>query len=299
MSRPPAKRTATRRGAKPAPKRKQQPRKKGPGLMDHVLAALPFSEATLTRIATWGIVGMFGIGVITVATWFGVPQIIGVGAAQAVGEAGLRVDTIQINGLKRMDRMTVYQQVLDQNARAMPLVNLSDVRAKLLAYPWIKDARVSRRLPDKLLIDIVEREPAAIWQNHGQLMLIDPTGVPLEPVSREAMPDLPLLVGDGANSQEPARRDLMDSAPALKPLVRAATWVGNRRWDIIFDTGEKLQLPEGEKEAKDALKKFAEKDGSLRLLGRGNLGFDMRDTESGNLVVRRPAAIGAPAATGL
>jgi cell division protein FtsQ len=297
MSRPPAKRTATRRGAKPAPKRRQIARKKGPGLMDQALAALPFSQATLTRIATWGIVGMFMVGLLTVATWFGVPQLIGVGAAQAVGEAGLRVDTIQINGLKRMDRMTVYQQVLDQNARAMPLVDLAEVRTKLLAYPWIKDARVSRRLPDKLLIDIVEREPAAIWQNHGQLMLIDPSGVPLEPVSREAMPDLPLLVGDGANSMEPMRRDLMDSAPALKPLVRAATWVGNRRWDIIFDTGEKLQLPEGDKEAKDALKTFAEKDGAYRLLGRGNLGFDMRDSD--NLVIRRPAAIGAPAATGL
>lgn len=297
MSRPHARRAATRRGGKPAQKRKQVARKKQPGLMDQALAALPFSQATLTRIATWGIVALFSVGLITVATWFGVPQVIGVGAAQAVGEAGLRVDTIQINGLKRMNRMTVYQQVLDQNARAMPLVDLADVRTRLLAYPWIKDARVSRRLPDKLLIDIVEREPAAIWQNHGQLMLIDPMGVPLEPVSREAMPDLPLLIGDGANAQEPARRDLMDSAPALKPLVRAATWVGNRRWDIIFDTGEKLQLPEGEKEARDALKTFAEKDGAYRLLGRGNLGFDMRDPD--NLVIRRPAAIGAPAATGL
>ncbi|NIJ66323.1 cell division protein FtsQ [Sphingomonas leidyi] len=297
MSRPPARRAATRRGAKPVQKRKQIARKKQPGLMDQALAALPVSQATLTRIATWGIVAMFSVGLITVATWFGVPQVIGVGAAQAVGEAGLRVDTIQINGLKRMNRMTVYQQVLDQNARAMPLVDLADVRTRLLAYPWIKDARVSRRLPDKLLIDIVEREPAAIWQNHGQLMLIDPMGVPLEPVSREAMPDLPLLIGDGANAQEPVRRDLMDSAPALKPLVRAATWVGNRRWDIIFDTGEKLQLPEGEKEARDALKTFAEKDGAYRLLGRGNLGFDMRDPD--NLVIRRPAAIGVPAATGL
>jgi cell division protein FtsQ len=296
MSRAPARRTSTRRGAKPAPKRKQT-RKKQPGLLDQALAALPFSQATLTRMATWGIVAMFAIGVLTVATWFGVPQLIGTGAAQAVGEAGLRVDTIQINGLKRMNRMTVYQQVLDQDSRAMPLVDLAAVRARLLAYPWIKDARVSRRLPDKLLIDIVEREPGAIWQNHGQLMLIDASGVPLEPVSREAMPDLPLLIGDGANSQEPARRDLMDTAPALKPLVRAATWVGNRRWDIIFDTGEKLQLPEGEKEAKDALKTFAEKDGAYRLLGRGNLGFDMRDPD--NLVIRRPAAMAAPAPTGL
>ncbi len=296
MSRAPAQRTATRRGAKPQ-KRKPARRPKRPGMIDQTLAALPFSQETLNRIATWGIVGMFGIGVLSVAGWFGVPQMIGIGAAQAVGEAGLRVDNIQIDGLKRMDRMTIYQQVLDQNSRAMPLVDLSELRERLLKYPWIKDARVSRRLPDKLLIDIVEREPGAIWQNHGQLMLIDPSGVPLEPVSREAMPDLPLVIGDGANSQEPARRTLMDAAPALKPLVRAATWVGNRRWDIIFDTGEKLQLPEGEQEAKDALKTFAEKDGTYRLLGRGNLGFDMRDPD--NLVIRRPAAIGAPAATGL
>ena len=296
MSRAPARRTATRRGAKPQ-KRKQTRKTKRPGLIDQTLAALPISQATLQRMATWTIVGVFGIGAVTVATWLGVPQMIGIGAAQAVGEAGLRVDNIQIDGLKRMDRMTVYQQVLDQDSRAMPLVDLAAVRERLLKYPWIKDARVSRRLPDKLLIDIVEREPAAIWQNHGQLMLIDPSGVPLQPVSREAMPDLPLLIGDGANSQEPARRDLMDSAPALKPLVRAATWVGNRRWDIIFDTGEKLQLPEGEKEAREALKTFAEKDGAYRLLGRGNLGFDMRDPD--NLVVRRPAAIGVPAATGL
>jgi cell division protein FtsQ len=297
MSRAPTKRTTTtRRNARPQ-KRKPTRRQQRPGLLDQAVAALPFSQATLTRIATWSIVGMFGIGVVSVAGWFGVPQMIGIGAAEAVGEAGLRVENIQIDGLKRMDKMSVYQQVLDQNARAMPLVDLEDVRQRLLKFPWIKDARVSRRLPDKLLINIVEREPAAIWQNHGQLMLVDAEGVPLEPVSREAMPDLPLLIGEGANSMEPARRILMDAAPALKPLVRAATWVGNRRWDIIFDTGEKLQLPEGDEEAKAALKKFAEQDGEARLLGRGNLGFDMRDPDK--LVVRRPAAIGVPAATGL
>ena len=296
MSRAPAKRTTTRRNATPQ-KRKQARRPKRPGLFEQAVAALPVSQATLQRIATWGIVGVFAIGALTVATWFGVPQMVGVGMSQAVGEAGFKVDEIQIDGLKRMDKMTVYAQALDQDSRAMPLVDLAEVRARLLKYPWVKDARVSRRLPNTLRIFIVEREPAAIWQNHGQLMLVDPTGVPLEPVSRDAMPDLPLLIGEGANAQEPARRKLMDAAPALKPLVRAATWIGNRRWDLIFDTGEKLQLPEGEEAAIAALKTFAEKDSQYRLLGRGNLGFDMRDPD--NLVVRRPAAIGVPAATGL
>jgi cell division protein FtsQ len=68
---------------------------------------------------------------------------------------------------------------------------------------------------------------------------------------------------------------------------------------VIFDTGERLQLPEGEKQSADALKKFAELDGTQRLLGRGYLGFDMRDPDK--LVVRRQGTLSTPqtAATGV
>ena len=78
------------------------------------------------------------------------------------------------------------------------------MREQLLRYGWIADAHVSRRLPDTLLIDIVEREPAAVWQDRGQLTLIDATGVLLEPVRPDAMPDLPLVIGPGADRQEAA-----------------------------------------------------------------------------------------------
>jgi cell division protein FtsQ len=109
------------------------------------------------------------------------------------------------------------------------------------------------------------------------------------------MPDLPLLIGESANSQEPARRQLLEAAPALRPLVKAATWIGNRRWDLIFNTGEKLQLPEGEAESAAALKKFAELDGTERLLGKGYLGFDMRDPDK--MVVRRQGVVEPPQPT--
>lgn len=295
MSRRPAQRTATRRGATPSKKKVPARRPKRPGLFEQAVAALPLSEQTLQRIATWSIVVAVGAAALGLASYAGLPAMAGVAVADVVGEAGLRVDEIQIDGIKRMDRMTVYQQVLDQNTRAMPLVDLAQVRERLLKFPWVKDARVSRRLPNTLRIFIVEREPAAIWQNHGQLMLVDTTGVPLEPVSRDAMPaDMPLLIGDGANAQETARKGLMQAAPALQPLVRAATWVGNRRWDLTFNTGERLQLPEGEEEAAKALRKFAELDGEQRLLGKGNIRFDMRD--AGNMVVQRRVAPQPPAA---
>lgn len=290
MSRSQPKRTTTRRGAtsKKAPAR----RPKRPGLIERAVAALPISHETWHRIVTTTIVGSVAAAALGVAVWAGVPAMAGVAASNLVGEAGLKVDAIQIDGIKRMDRMTVYEQALDQDSRAMPLVDLAMVRERLLQHPWVKDARVSRQLPNTLRIYIVEREPAAIWQNHGQLMLVDTTGVPLEPVSREAMPDLPLLIGEGANSQEATRRKLLETAPALRPLVKAATWIGNRRWDLLFDTGERLQLPEGEAEAAAALRKFAELDNSQRLLGRGHIGFDMRDPEK--LVVRRQNIVNPP-----
>lgn len=293
MSRRPAQaqRATTRRGDKPKPRGTAR-RPARAGILDQAIAGIPLSPETLHKVTTWSIVGAVGAVVLTIGILAGVPQMIGVGIAQAVGDAGLKVDEIQIDGLKRMDRATVYEQVLDQDSRAMPLVNLADVRARLLRFPWVKDARVSRRLPATLHIAIEERIPAAVWQNHGQLMLIDPTGVPLEPVSAEAMPDLPLLIGEGANTQEAARKHLLETQPGLKPLVKAMSWVGNRRWDIFFTSGEKLQLPEGEDEAVAALRKFVAIDGTQRLLGRGYVGFDMRDANK--LVVRRQGVIEPP-----
>lgn len=265
-------------------------------MLDQLMTALPFSPATLQRLATWGIVGVTGVVAFGIANWFGIPAMAGVAASEVVGDAGLRLEKIEVTGIRRMDQITVYKQALDQKSRAMPLVDLAAVRARLLQYPWVEDARVSRRLPDTLSIHIIEREPAAIWQSHGQLMLIDTKGALLEPVSREAMPDLPLLIGENANRMEEARRKLMDAAPALKPLVKAAIWIGNRRWDLVFDTGERLMLPEGEMEAAAALARFAKMDASDNLLGKGMISFDLR--VPGTMYVRKPTrTTSQPAAT--
>jgi cell division protein FtsQ len=265
-------------------KRKQARRAKKAGLLDHAVAALPVSEHTLRHVAAWTITAIAAAVALGVAAWFGIPGAMGVAMAEGIGRAGFRVEKIELAGVNRVDRMAVYTVALNQKSRAMPLVDLTAVRERLLRFPWVEDARVSRRLPDTLVVDIVERRAAAVWQNNGQLMLIDGGGVPLEPVTVEKMPDLPLVIGANANAQEPAYRTLMDAAPALKPRVRAASWIGDRRWDLLFATGERLSLPEGEDDAAKALAKFAQLDGEQRLLGRGYVKFDMRDPDK--LVVR-------------
>jgi len=211
-------------------------------------------------------------------------------AGEAIGRAGFTVKRIDVVGLRNMDSAPVYEIALEQRTMAMPLVDVSNIRQELLRYGWVKDARVSRRLPDTLVIDIVERRPAALWQDRDRLALIDSEGVVIDRVPVTQMPDLPLLVGPRANLQGRSLSRLLDAAPTVRPQLVSATWVGGRRWDLTLQTGETIALPEGEDAARTALAKFADLDKSTGLLGRGLLRFDLR--LPGKMIVRLPRAPG-------
>jgi cell division protein FtsQ len=223
-------------------------------------------------------------------------------AGTAIGRAGFMVSGYQIAGLRHMNRVLVDGVVTDELHRAaesaggekapQALVDVSEIRRRLLQFGWVKDARVSRRLPDTLVIDIVERTPAALWQNQGQLALIDSDGVMLDRVPVDKMPDLPLLIGPGANGEAQQLERLMNAVPTLKPQLASATWVGGRRWDLNFQSGEIVALPEGDGASKTALSKFARLDKSAGLLGRGIVRFDLR--VPGKMIVRLPRAPGEP-----
>lgn len=255
----------------------QRKGKPKPSMLTRTIDSIPISAALMQRVVTYSILGVAGAAILSIAMMLGLPAYAATQLAEVVGGAGFAVKRVEVTGIDRMDRLTVYAVALDQKSRAMPLVDLEKVRGELLQYGWIADARVSRRLPDTLVVDIVERKPAAVWQHAQQLSLIDDKGIVLEQVALNAMPDLPLVIGPDANVQATALTDLMSHAPRLKPMLAGATWVGNRRWDLRFQSGEVLALPEGDAPSAKALTKFAAMDGLDRLLGRGFVRFDMRD----------------------
>lgn len=271
-----ASRATIKRGTRP-PSRPRKPAPKKPGVFARAIGTVPVNHDAVQRIVTWGTLGLGAALGIVVLQAFGVPAMAGTQVASAFGRAGFEVKRVDLRGIHHMDRLTVYAIAFDQHSMAMPLVDLDQVRDRLMRYGWVQDARVSRRLPDTLVVDIVERKPAAVWQYQGKLRLIDASGVVLEDVSDEAALDLPLLIGAGANTHAGELATLLAKAPSLKPVIAGATWVGARRWDLRFQSGETLALPEGDDESGRALVRFARMDSSQRLLGRGFLKFDMRD----------------------
>jgi cell division protein FtsQ len=236
------------------------------------------------RIGGWAF-AVLAVAVAVAAIFaFRVPQMAATGVAEGIGDAGFTMRRVEIKGDDRVSRLDIYNVAFDQPSMAMPLVDLEATRARLLRFGWIREARVHRRLPDTLVIDIIERQPAAIWQNERELSLIDAEGVVLEPVRIDAMPELPLVIGANANRHLAALDGLLVEAPHLRPQVAGATWVSGRRWDVRFQTGEVLALPEGDAPARRAIRNFARMDQQTQLLGRGFVRFDMRIP--GRFVVR-------------
>jgi len=265
-----------RGGAQRAPTRKKGARR------------LPGDQTKIAKWAAWAFAMFLALIAAVVLIALDVPGKAMTAAGEAVGWAGFTVKRVDVVGLKNMDSAPVYEVALEQRSMAMPLVDVAAVRQKLLRYGWIKDARVSRRLPDTLVIDIVERQPAALWQDRDRLALVDSEGVVIDRVPVTQMPDLPLLVGPGANLHGRELNRILAAAPSLKPQLVSATWVGRRRWDLQLQTGETVALPEGTEAARTALAKFAELDKSTGLLGRGLIRFDLR--LPGKMVVRLPHA---------
>ena len=265
-----------RQSARGKTSRKPQP----PSMLD----ALPLSGETVRRVSWTLLVAMLLALGVAIAAAMHVPQIIGTEVGERIGAAGFSVKRVEIKGLDRMQKLPVYSVALDQQSMAMPLVDIAGTRARLMRFGWIEDARVSRRWPDTLVVDVVERKPAAVWQHNQRLSLIDSSGVVLEEVKLDAMPDLPLVIGPAANRQAETLTRLLAAAPQLKPMLEGATWVGGRRWDLRFQSGEVLALPEGQDRAAKALIHFGRMDQAAQLLGRGLARFDMR--VPGKMIVR-------------
>ena len=248
-----------------------------------LLQSAGFAPGTGKRIGGWVFAGMAVAILVAVSLAFRLPAIAGTAMAETIGDAGFTMKRVEIKGAERVSRLDIYNVAFDQPSMALPLVDLEATRERLLQFGWVKEARISRRWPDTLVVDVVERQPVAIWQNNRQLNLIDGEGVVLEPVRLESMPDLPLVIGPAANREVAALSALLEGTPHLRPQIAGATWVGGRRWDIRFQTGETLTLPEGD-EAKRAILRFARMDQQTQLLGRGFVRFDMRDPR--RMVVR-------------
>ncbi|GAB5348036.1 cell division protein FtsQ/DivIB [Alteriqipengyuania sp. 357] len=260
--------------------------RQGKGAVNTALSALPISQRQLQGGFLALILAVAAALAWWVASAAGVPALLHQQMAVSAGSAGFQMRNIDLTGVERMNRLKIYEEVMEHRGTPMPLLDLQAIRNDLKQMPWVAEARVSRQLPDKLVIDIDERTPHAVLVRPDRLVLVDRHGIELDPIGENDAQGMLRISGAGAKDQIDSLDRVLAAAPALQPQIASAHRIGERRWNIVFKTGQILALPQGEDEAAEAFIDFARMDGLYRLLGGKATVIDLRVPD--RYVLREP-----------
>lgn len=154
-------------------------------------------------------------------------------------------------------------------------LDLEAMREAVVSLDPVKSARLYVRQGNVLQVDIVERIPVVLWRNDRGLQLLDDEGALVGPAFLRAdWPELPLIVGTGANTQVEEALELVRAAQPLASRFRGLVRMGERRWDVVLDRDQRIMLPE--EGAVHALERVIAMDQAVDMLERDLLAVDLR-----------------------
>lgn len=153
---------------------------------------------------------------------------------------------------------------------------LDHMRAEIEGLDAVARADLVIRPGGVLEVRIVERVPAVIWRSREAVELLDAEGRRVAGVAqRGTFPDLPLIVGDGADRAVPEAGALIAAAAPLGERMVGLVRVGERRWDLVLMSGQRILLPE--RGAVAALEHLFALDAARDLLARDFTVIDLRN----------------------
>ena len=142
----------------------------------------------------------------------------------------------------------------------------------------------------------LQREALAVWQHAGKVQVVDVEGRPIAEADPGRFPNLPLVVGEGANDNAATILQILRAHPRETQKLEALVRVDDRRWDLRMRDGGLIQLPAvGEDSALIQLDKL---DQESRILELGFARIDLRDPELVAVRPRDAAPPGQPPAGG-
>jgi cell division protein FtsQ len=187
---------------------------------------------------------------------------------------GLAADDIKITGLVHQEPQTLLTTIGVAPGGSLMGFDAAQAHRLLESLDWVASAKVQRLFPNQLEIAVTERDAFAVWQRSGSYYVIDRSGAAMSNIDPGSVPDLPLVTGEGAQIAAEELVNHLEAVPSLKSKVKAAAFVGERRWTLYLANGVTVALPETGVEA--ALQRLAALDKAQGLLSKGIRGVDLR-----------------------
>jgi cell division protein FtsQ len=187
---------------------------------------------------------------------------------------GFGLEAVTISGERELSEKEILAAAGIGPRSSLLFLDVARVRRSLQASPLVKEASVRKLYPNRLLIEIEERQPFALWQKDGKVQIIAADGMPIDELRDSRFADLPLVVGEGANERLAEYVSLLEAAGDLRARVRAGILVAKRRWTLKMLNGVEVALPEQDPRA--AVEVLAQLQRDARVLDKDVLSLDLR-----------------------
>ena len=154
-------------------------------------------------------------------------------------------------------------------------LNLDEIRVMIEDLPAVAEAAVRIRQGGVLVAEITERQPVALWRTRDGINVIDIEGEVIGVVaSRQERASLPVVAGEGAQTYVAEAMQILQAAQPLPQNIRGLVRMGERRWDLVLESGQRIMLPEAG--AVRALERVMVLNSAQDMLERDLVAVDMR-----------------------
>ena len=115
------------------------------------------------------------------------------------------IKEISVRGLKELTEQDVLTQAAMTPRQNLLSVNVDALAGRISANPWVKNIHVGRELPDRIVLEIKERNPVALVKQSNGLYLMDNEGNVFKKLDKNDEVDLPILTGVDIKEKEKSR----------------------------------------------------------------------------------------------
>jgi len=127
------------------------------------------------------------------------------------------IKKVEVGGLKRVEETQVLTQANLPDEANVFSVNLDEVRERIEGLKWVRFASVKRVLPDKIAINIVERQPVGLARIRKQILQFDTEAELLDREHGAGM-TAPILDGLKPNDREGNQKKVVLYSRILEEL---------------------------------------------------------------------------------
>ncbi|MCP4302551.1 MAG: FtsQ-type POTRA domain-containing protein [Gammaproteobacteria bacterium] len=152
------------------------------------------------------------------------------------------ISSIQISGpFQRVTALQIEEAISDEIDEGFVGADLDRIQDRIVALPWIDQARVARRWPSRISITVTEQVPAAIWGESG---LLNTRGELFVAEVRHPPAELPRLSGPDDHSAEVATRylEVRDQLIPAGLDVRRVHLDARGSWEMTLHNGIEVRL---------------------------------------------------------